>query len=442
MNQAFIRYFRCPEKLVKLEPLSNEIQAKRGYFKFGPDITCYGQSAVSIEGLTAPLPDALNLSLIDGDVCRLPFNPSEVADNLRFERYENRIEFSRWKRAIRASYYALRPAFPVAFRRHLQRYWLKDWQKRTFPHWPVDRSVDQMFEKIMHLTIQSQAGLEVPFIWFWPEGRSGCAIMTHDVESAAGLQFVSRLMDMNDSFSIKSSFQLIPNARYLVTPQILDLIRARGFEVNVHDLKHDGQLYESYDKFKQSAKEINAFVDQFKSGGFRSGALYRNQDWYGEFQFAYDMSVPNVAHLDPQRGGCCTVMPYFIGNILEIPVTMTQDHTLFNVLENYSLDLWQEQMNLIMKQHGLISFIIHPDYIQTRRSQDTYIQLLSHLSETREQKGLWIALPGEVNTWWRQRDNMQIIWKHGGWTIEGAGSERATIAYAAIKNNTLSYRIA
>jgi len=99
-------------------------------------------------------------------------------------------------------------------------------------------------------------------------------------------------------------------------------------------------------------------------------------------------------------------------------------------------------MNLIMKQHGLISFIIHPDYIQTRRSQDTYIQLLSHLSETREQKGLWIALPGEVNTWWRQRDNMKIIWKHGGWTIEGAGSERATIAYAAIKNNTLSYRIA
>jgi hypothetical protein len=26
--------------------------------------------------------------------------------------------------------------------------------------------------------------------------------------------------------------------------------------------------------------------------------------------FAYDMSIPNVAHLDPQRGGCCTIMPF------------------------------------------------------------------------------------------------------------------------------------
>ena len=37
--------------------------------------------------------------------------------------------------------------------------------------------------------------------------------------------------------------------------------------------------------------------------------MYRNQDWYDVFEFSYDMSVPNVAHLDPMRGGCCTVMP-------------------------------------------------------------------------------------------------------------------------------------
>ena len=59
--------------------------------------------------------------------------------------------------------------------------------------------------------------------------------------------------------------------------------------------------------------------------------------------FAYDMSVPNVAHLDPQRGGCCTVMPYFIGKILEIPVTDVQDYTLFNILEDFSIELWKKQ---------------------------------------------------------------------------------------------------
>jgi len=265
--------------------------------------------------------------------------------------------------------------------------------------------------------------------------------MTHDVESAVGLAFTAQLMDINDSFSIQSSFQLIPDARYEVTPEILASIRARGFEVNVHDLKHDGHLYDSHEQFRQAAHKINVFTDQFESKGFRSGALYRNQEWYNEFRFSYDMSVPNVAHLDPQRGGCCTVMPYFVGDILEIPVTMTQDHTLFNVLETYSLDLWREQMNLIMKQHGLISFIVHPDYIQTVKSHNAYLQLLAHLSETRRNADLWIALPGEVNTWWRQRSEMCLVWKGGQWHIEGDGADRARIAYATIKDNTLSYRL-
>ncbi len=40
--------------------------------------------------------------------------------------------------------------------------------------------------------------------------------------------------------------------------------------------------------------------------------MYREQRWFDAFEFSYDMSVPNAAHLEPQRGGCCTVMPYFL----------------------------------------------------------------------------------------------------------------------------------
>lgn len=442
MNQAFVDYFRCPESFVNLAPLEDQTSSmKEGYLKFGSDAICYGKSPLAAKSLATPLSDALASAQIDGAVCRLPFNPTEVADNLRFERYQEKGDNSFAKKVIRGVYYALRPTFPVAFRRHLQRIWLRDWSKKPFPRWPVDRSVDQMFERLMYLATQSHPDAEIPFIWFWPEAQSSCAIMTHDVETATGLAFTSQLMDINDSFSIKSSFQLIPDARYSVTPKILASIKERGFEVNVHDLKHDGHLYDSHDKFKQAALKINSFIDQFESRGFRSGALYRNQEWYSEFRFSYDMSVPNVAHLDPQHGGCCTVMPYFVGDILEIPVTMTQDHTLFNVLETYSLDLWQEQMAAIMKQHGLISFIVHPDYIQTTKSRDAYLQLLAHLSEVRDKAGLWIALPGEVDTWWRQRSKMRLVRKGVQWHIEGEGADRATIAYASIKNNALNYRL-
>ena len=61
------------------------------------------------------------------------------------------------------------------------------------------------------------------------------------------------------------------------------------------------------------------------------------------------MSVPNVAHLEPQAGGCCTVMPYFMGHVLELPLTAAQDYTVFHVLGDYSTRLWQEQIDRVLR---------------------------------------------------------------------------------------------
>jgi nucleoside-diphosphate-sugar epimerase len=76
--------------------------------------------------------------------------------------------------------------------------------------------------------------------------------------------------------------------------------------------------------------------------------MYRKADWFKYLCFAYDMSVPNVAHLEPQRGGCCTVMPYFLpGGMLELPLTTIQDYSLFHILQDYSLAVWKQQIQLI-----------------------------------------------------------------------------------------------
>ena len=114
--------------------------------------------------------------------------------------------------------------------------------------------------------------------------------------------------------------------------------------------------------------------------------MYRNQDWYDEFEFSYDMSVPNVAHLDPMRGGCCTVMPYFVGDIVELPVTTTQDYSLFHILNDYSIDLWKQQVDLIKRRNGLMSFITHPDYLIERRARNVYESLLDYLRQMLERR--------------------------------------------------------
>jgi hypothetical protein len=167
--------------------------------------------------------------------------------------------------------------------------------------------------------------------------------------------------------------------------------------------------------------------------------LYRKQQWYDALQFSYDMSVPNVAHLDPQHGGCCTVMPYFIGNILELPVTTTQDYMLFHILNDYSISLWRRQIDLIMEKHGLMSFLVHPDYVMKAREMSIFQELLAHLARLREKTRVWITTPGEVNRWWRQRAEMRLVEDGEGVRIEGAGKERARVAYASDQNGRLIF---
>jgi hypothetical protein len=159
--------------------------------------------------------------------------------------------------------------------------------------------------------------------------------------------------------------------------------------------------------------------------------------------FSYDMSVPNVAHLDPQRGGCCTIMPYFLpGGILELPVTMTQDYSLFHVLETYSIDLWKTQARIILDGHGLIHFIVHPDYVTTPRAQGVYEALLDYLNRLRSDHRVWFPLPREVNRWWRERSEMKLVATPTGWRIEGPGSDRARLAYARLEDNQIVYELA
>jgi hypothetical protein len=379
---------------------------------------------------------------VEKSACVLPFDLDEVVQNLRLERYDGAMPVVRssvTKSVTRKTYYAMRPFLPTPVRKHLQRMALRGWDRARFPGWPVDQTVDRLFDRMMGCVIRANSGERVPFIWFWPEGYSSCAIMTHDVETVAGRDFCGTLMDLDDSFDIKASFQVVPERRYEVPDEFLGALRERGFEINVHDFNHDGNLFRDREEFLRRVARINDYGRKFRAVGYRSGALYRNLDWYEFFECSYDMSVPNVGHLDPQRGGCCTTKPYFIGKILEIPVVATQDYTLFNILSQYSMDLWDQQIELVLKQNGLISFIVHPDYLLDARARDVYCALLARLAQLRRQSKMWIPLPRELNDWWRSRNEMRLVKEGSAWQIDGPEKRRARIAYASLEGDRVVY---
>jgi hypothetical protein len=420
----------------------------KGYFRFGDGIA-YGRQAI---GPPSSRPDGSlvdishGVSSAEGKVL-LPFDLSEALDNLRYERYpeaQRAIEHVSSFSLSHALYYFFRPLLAVGVRKHLQRLHWKGWRDIPFPAWPVDVTIERLMRLAAGLVLERGGVSEFPFIWFWPDGAPGCVMMTHDVEGNSGSSFCDGLMDLDAQFGVRSSFQVIPDAPWASpeeTRQLVRRIQRRDFEVNVHDLAHDGQLFRSRELFMQHAAQINARGREFGGRGFRAGAMYRRQGWFAALDIAYDMSVPNVAHLEPQGGGCCTVMPYFIGHVLELPLTAAQDYTVFQILGEYSTRLWQEQIDRILEQNGLISFIAHPDYLIDPRAREVYTELLSILVGLRAERQVWIAPPAEIDQWWRNRREMRLVPDGETWRVEGPDSARARVAYARLDGGRVVYEV-
>ncbi len=295
---SLVEYLRCPDHLAVIAT-ADPLPADPGYFRFGEAI-CYGRQAV---GKPSPRPDGIlvdvsrGVASADGQVL-LPFDLSEVLDNLRHERYPRAlgaVERLSGSGASRAVYYFLRPFLPVGVRKHIQKLSWQGWKRIAFPRWPVDVTVETLMKRAVGVVLERSGAGELPFIWFWPDGAPGCVMMTHDVEGASGAAFCGELMDLDDSFGVSSAFQVVPDApwsRNGDTRHLVEQVKRRGFEVNVHDLSHDGRLFGNRDVFLRRAADINARGREFGSRGFRSGAMYRRQDWFPDLDFSYDMSVP------------------------------------------------------------------------------------------------------------------------------------------------------
>jgi hypothetical protein len=434
--------YHCPKGFFDFT-VSGELFSDVGYFQFGPNAICYGRSSSGGDkpGAAHLLHDVLRDTGMEDAKLRLPFDPDEIIENLLLEKYPH-SRLSPFESIVKRMYYRLRPLTSPWLRREIQKFRARNWESLQYPQWPIDTTVENICERVLLLSLQAKGTDRVPFVWFWPKGARCCLTMTHDVETEAGRDFCGKLMDIDDAFGIKASFQIVPEKRYKVPAELLDSIRNRGFEVGVQDLNHDGRLFDSREEFLRRVQVINRYGREYGARGFRAGVLYRRPEWYDALDFSFDMSIPNVAHLDPQRGGCCTVMPYFIGDVLELPVTTVQDYTLFHLLNERSIDLWKTQVELILGKNGMASFIVHPDYVIEHEPKCVYEELLGYVRELRARENVWCALPSEIDRWWRARSKMAVIRDGKSFRIEGEGTERAVLAFAKNVDGRLVYEFA
>jgi hypothetical protein len=205
--------------------------------------------------------------------------------------------------------------------------------------------------------------------------------------------------------------------------------------LGIHGLKHDGRLFSSSGLFYKRAKKINQYVEDCHVDGFRSHYTYRNLKLIKALRIKYDSSYPDTDIYEPQPGGCCSLFPYFIDGIVELPITLPQDHTLFNILKEKSIRLWIDKISTIERFNGMVLMVTHPDYFGNEMWRTSYEQVLAHLAS---KVNYWHALPKEIAFWWCYRDNLYVVC-YDKCLIVNDWSEKARLKCAELNKDAISF---
>jgi peptidoglycan/xylan/chitin deacetylase (PgdA/CDA1 family) len=331
----------------------------------------------------------------------LPFSFTEAYENFVIERWATTHVRRRLSSKQLDAYYRIKRLVPrrlqLALRRRLIR-----WQGApTFPRWPYDDSVERLVLFYAACVLRALQVEEIAFDWFWPNGARAAAILTHDVEGSAGLANALRIADLEERRGFRSSFNIVGNW-YPIDWGVVRELRDRGHEIGSHALYHDRSLFSSRSAFERQLPELRQIVDTLGAVGFRSPATHRVPEWIHELPIEYDATMPLSDPYEPQPGGVCTSWPFFLGDVVELPYTLPQDHTLFNLMRNRTAAPWITQLKRVKASFGLVQCVSHPDpgYLGDRKKELIYEEFLDALAA---EDGLWHALPREVARWWRAR---------------------------------------
>jgi glycosyltransferase involved in cell wall biosynthesis len=294
-------------------------------------------------------------------------------------------------------YYDIKPLVPVAIRRALRGWLARRQVGKLGDVWPIYPNSERK-----------------PEGWpGWPDGKQFAFVLTHDVEGPLGVEKCRQLMELEMKHGFRSCFNFIPEGQYRVSRELREELTRNGFEVSLHDLHHDGRLYQNHARFVKNAARINEYLKEWNAVGFRSGFMFHNLDWLQDLEILYDSSTFDTDPFEPQPDGVGTIFPFWHERVagrgyVEIPYTLPQDSTLFLLLRERSPSIWKKKTDWIAGHGGMALLDVHPDYInfaggparQSEYPMAYYEEFLQHVAKVYKGK-YWNPLPKELATWYK-----------------------------------------
>jgi len=354
---------------------------------------------------------------VDGADLRLPFDPADVMLSLWSEAYLPKQDAfrARAKRAAVRSYYTLRPAMPRSLQIWLRRRLSTVQARARFPRWPLEPALHDLYDLLLR-RLALIADEPVPWIAPWPEPYRWAIVLSHDVEQQLGYDSLHLLADIERDLGYTSSWNFVPERDYIVESARLEQLRTEGFEIGLHGLHHDGRDLESRATFEQRLPAMRTYAERWGAVGFRSPATHRDWELMPLLGVAYDSSSPDTDPFEPKSGGCCTWWPFFNRDLVEVPITLPQDHTVFVILEQRDDALWREKTDYLRERGGMALLLTHPDYMTEPAMLSLYRGFLARYADD---AAAWKARPCDIADWWRSRSSSRLVRTPEGWTIEG-----------------------
>ena len=304
-------------------------------------------------------------------------------------------------------YYLFKPLIPRRLQIALRRKIVREKRLAFANIWPIDE----------------KAGKQ-PDNWSgWPDGKKFALVLTHDVDTSNGQEKCIALTELEERLGFRSSFNFTAK-EYNVSSELRHYLVKKGFEVGVHGLYHDGNLFSSKKKFREQAFQINHYVKEWGSIGFRAPCMYHNLEWISELDIEYDSSTFDTDPFEPQPDGMATIFPFLVHGhngqrgYIELPYTLSQDFTLFIIMKEKTIDIWKKKLDWIVENGGMALSLTHPDYMSCKKVRcgieeypmEFYEELLNYVKSKYEGQ-YWNPLPKEMARFWKENMEGKVLRK-------------------------------
>jgi peptidoglycan/xylan/chitin deacetylase (PgdA/CDA1 family) len=325
----------------------------------------------------------------------------------------------RTPRALRA-YYHVKRMIPNGLRHCLNAAAIRARTPREFPRWPCESALLELRNDWLKDAFETLGIADSWHLGFWPHGHTSCIVLTHDVESRMGFDQMAAMADLEERYGFRSAWNL-PLAQYKIDWNRVTAMRARGFEFGAHGLSHDGRLFRSERDFMELLPRLEQLAGEHDLRGFRAPSTLRDPQLIARMSFDFDSSFADTEPYEPQPGGTCSLFPFYLSKLIELPYTTPQDHTMLHLLHRNPVPLWVLKAKWIASRGGMILTLTHPDYCGRQPQLGLYEELLKHLSDI---ESAWRTLPSQAAKWWRDRARSHLRLDQGRPIISGPAGTR------------------